>query len=164
MTLRKSYSRWIVMALCATLLVQLASCGTLLYPERRGQSRGKIDPAVAILDGVGLLFFIIPGAIAFAVDFSTGAIYLPPSESSKATGDDAAGVEKPDNKVVYLNPDALSVKAIEETVARETGKKIDLNAPNVEIARFATRSMVFDEMAKANAEFASGSVMAHATP
>jgi hypothetical protein len=29
------------------------------------------------LDGVGLLFFFVPGIIAFAVDFMTGAIYLP---------------------------------------------------------------------------------------
>ncbi len=59
-----------------TLLSQVG-CGTLIYPERRGQSSGKIDPAIAILDGVGVLLFVIPGLIAFAVDFATGAIYLP---------------------------------------------------------------------------------------
>ena len=57
------------------------SCGTLLYPERVGQSPGRIDPAIAILDGVGLLLFLVPGIIAFAVDFSTGAIYLPPGNA-----------------------------------------------------------------------------------
>jgi len=29
-------------------------------------------PEFAVLDGVGLLLFVIPGIIAFAVDFSTG--------------------------------------------------------------------------------------------
>ena len=29
------------------------------------------------LNGIGLLLFLLPGVIAFAVDFSTGAIYLP---------------------------------------------------------------------------------------
>ena len=29
---------------------------------------------------IGLLIFFIPGVIAFAVDFSTGAIYLPPDQ------------------------------------------------------------------------------------
>jgi hypothetical protein len=62
--------------LLIALTTQLA-CGTLLYPERRGQKSGRIDPAVAIMDGLGCLLFVIPGLIAFAVDFATGAIYLP---------------------------------------------------------------------------------------
>ena len=36
---------------------------------------------MAVLDGIGLLFFIIPGVIAFAVDFSNGTIYLPGTAS-----------------------------------------------------------------------------------
>ena len=63
----------------ALLLIHLfaTSCGTLLYPERRGQTSGRIDPGVAVMDGVLLVFFIVPGVLAYAVDFSTGAIYLP---------------------------------------------------------------------------------------
>ena len=49
-----------------------------MFEERVGQGPGKIDPNVVIFDGIGLLFFVVPGLIAFAVDFSTGAIYLPP--------------------------------------------------------------------------------------
>ena len=64
-----------------SLVFQLAACGTLMYPERKGQKAGKIDPNVAILDGLGLLLFIIPGVIAFAVDFSNGTIYLPGTAS-----------------------------------------------------------------------------------
>jgi len=67
-------------ATACCLLVALAAqlaCGTILYPERRGQKSGRIDPAVAIMDGLGLLLFLIPGIAAFAVDFATGAIYLP---------------------------------------------------------------------------------------
>ncbi|MDE2027804.1 MAG: hypothetical protein KGK03_04150 [Candidatus Omnitrophica bacterium] len=61
----------------AVLVFQLAGCGTLLYPERRGHFGGRLDIGIVILDAVGLLFFLIPGAIAFAVDFSDGCIYLP---------------------------------------------------------------------------------------
>lgn len=68
--------------LLVAVLFVTTSCGTLLYPERRGQTEGRIDPAVAIMDGIGVLFFIIPGLVAFAVDFSTGCIYLPPGESA----------------------------------------------------------------------------------
>ena len=47
----------------AVLIVQLAGCGTILYPERKGQKSGRIDAGVAVLDGIGLLLFIIPGVI-----------------------------------------------------------------------------------------------------
>jgi hypothetical protein len=57
--------------------VLAAGCGTILYPERRGQPPGQLDWGVVALNGIGLLFFFVPGVIAFAVDFITGAIYLP---------------------------------------------------------------------------------------
>ncbi|GAA6130796.1 polyribonucleotide nucleotidyltransferase [Halopseudomonas sabulinigri] len=68
--------------LATTLTTQLTACGTVFYPERRGQISGEIDPGVAILNGIGLLFYIIPGVVAFAVDFATGAIYLPDARYS----------------------------------------------------------------------------------
>lgn len=67
----------IVNVLLLSILLLTSSCGTIMYPERRGQAAGKIDPKVAILNGVGTLLFFIPGVIAFAVDFNNGAIYLP---------------------------------------------------------------------------------------
>lgn len=97
----------------AILIVQLSGCGTLLYPERRGQKTGRIDVGIAILDGVGLLFFIIPGLIAYGVDFTTGAIYLPGGGRSSLPGD---GV-----RVVLVNPAELNRERIEGIVARETG-------------------------------------------
>lgn len=60
-------------------------CGTVLYPERRGQPAGAIDWKIVALDAVGLIFFFVPGVIAFAVDFTTGAIYLPPEHCTDAT-------------------------------------------------------------------------------
>lgn len=70
--------------LSATMVTQLAACGTVFYPERRGQMTGEIDPAVAVLNGIGLLLYVVPGVIAFAVDFATGAIYLPDRRFSLA--------------------------------------------------------------------------------
>ncbi|MBI5024231.1 MAG: hypothetical protein HZC18_04435 [Candidatus Omnitrophica bacterium] len=51
------------------LSFQLAPCGTVLYPERRNQKVGRIDVGAALLDGFWLLAGLIPGIIAFAVDF-----------------------------------------------------------------------------------------------
>jgi len=69
--------------LAATSLVvftlgSTTGCGTLLFPERQHEDHsGDLDPNVLVLDGIGLLFFVVPGLVAFVVDFSTGAIYLP---------------------------------------------------------------------------------------
>ena len=68
-------------AAMAGTILNATSCGTWIHPERKGQQAGRIDPGIAILDGIGLLFFVIPGVIAFAVDFSNGTIYLPPEGS-----------------------------------------------------------------------------------
>ena len=71
-------SRVIGGVVVAALLTQLSACGSIFFPDRRGQIDGKIDPMIAVLDAVGLLFYVIPGLIAFGVDFATGAIYFPP--------------------------------------------------------------------------------------
>ena len=74
------------------LAASVSGCGTILHPERKGQVDGKIDPGIAILDGLGLLLFLVPGVIAFAVDFSNGTIYLPGTGSGKRA--DADTVEE----------------------------------------------------------------------
>lgn len=107
------------------LVTQLFGCGYLLYPERRGQKGGTIDPGVAVLDACGLLFFIIPGLIAFAVDFSSGAIYLPPGKKSSASPEDI--------KVVRVNPADLSEETIKEVVIRETGCSPSLDLSKAEV-------------------------------
>jgi hypothetical protein len=76
-------SRFIGGAIIAALLTQITACGSIFYPDRRGQIDGKIDPAIAVLDAVGLLFYVIPGLIAFGVDFATGAIYFPHGQSAQ---------------------------------------------------------------------------------
>jgi len=63
-------------------IFNLTACGYLLYPGRIDQKSGKMDPTVVILDAAGLLFGILPGVIAFAVDITTGTIYLGPNEKS----------------------------------------------------------------------------------
>lgn len=65
----------------------LTGCGTLMYPERRGQGRsGRIDWTVAGMDAIGLVFFFIPGVIAFGVDYYNGTLFFPESEGTAAAG------------------------------------------------------------------------------
>ncbi|MEN8185153.1 MAG: hypothetical protein ABFS46_21735, partial [Myxococcota bacterium] len=72
--------------LAGALIFQLLGCGTILYPERRNQPTGQLDTDIVILDGLGLLLFVIPGVIAFGVDFVTGALFLPKGHSSRVLG------------------------------------------------------------------------------
>ena len=70
-------SKTLPILLLILMSFQTTGCGTVFFGERRGQDGGKIDPNIVLLDGIGLLFFIVPGLVAFLVDFSSGAIYLP---------------------------------------------------------------------------------------
>ncbi|WP_111641900.1 polyribonucleotide nucleotidyltransferase [Marinimicrobium alkaliphilum] len=84
----------IAIALSALLVTQLTACGTVLYPERRGQTGGDLDVAVVLMNTIGLVLFVVPGLIAFIVDFSTGAIYLPSGTSVQLTEDELQQVVK----------------------------------------------------------------------
>lgn len=110
---------------CASLLAisSLSGCGTLLYPERRGQPGGRIDWKVVALDGIGLLIFFVPGVIAFAVDIMTGAIYLPPHEyrgqNPKTSEEGFVRIPLPDGDV--------SQHTIAQSIYENTGKQVQLD-------------------------------------
>lgn len=91
-------TKTLIGVLTASLFAQLTACGTILHPERKGQKSGRIDPAIAVFDGIGLLFFLIPGVIAFAVDFSNGTIYLPGGRNSQLNDEELKRVA-PEGKV-----------------------------------------------------------------
>lgn len=118
----RTRSRIIGGVLAVSLFTQLTACGTLFYPDRRGQIDGRIDPAIAALNAVGLLLYVIPGLIAFGIDFATGAIYLPDDRYSVAPEKlkDAIGA---DGKV-----DAARLKAI---IEQETGRSLPLDDPRL---------------------------------
>lgn len=108
--------------LTASLLLQLAGCGTLLYPDRRGQIDGRIDPAVAALNAVGLLFYLVPGLVAFAIDFTTGAIYLPGTRYSVA----------PQDLQQLIGADGqIDDQGLKALIERETGHSLPLDDPRL---------------------------------
>lgn len=114
--------RWTAAALCAAVAANSSSCGTLIHPERVGQCRsGRLDPAVVALDGIGLLVFFVPGVIAFAVDFYTGAIFLPPGYCDAETNSEAG-----EYVTVQLDPASLTERDIELAILQRTGKSIQL--------------------------------------
>lgn len=111
---------------CAVLIFQLTGCGTIMYPERKGQKGGRIDVGIAVLDGIGLLLFIIPGVIAYAADFSNGTIYLP--------GTDRSSLDLKKMKQVKFDPKHSSFASIEEIVKKETGYDVKLYQDYVQVS------------------------------
>lgn len=114
--------------LLAAAVLATASCGTIIHPERVGRPHGdRLDVGIILLDGLGLLCFFIPGVVAFIVDFATGTIYLPPGYA------DAGGAKE--WRVVRVPKDELTRERIEEVVARETGRPVDLDRDDVRVER-----------------------------
>ncbi|MBI5843171.1 MAG: hypothetical protein HZB23_00710 [Deltaproteobacteria bacterium] len=114
----RSWKRVICLLVVAFFLLQTAACGYFVYPERRGQTRGRVDPAVAIMDGVCLILFVVPGIIAFAVDFSSGTIYLPGGRSS---------LDNDKIAVVMADPKNMSDEALERIIHEQTGLAVELD-------------------------------------
>ncbi len=109
----KMVARRYQVATALGMSVLLAACGTILHPERRGQTRGRLDVGIVLLDGVGLFFFLIPGIIAYAVDFSNGTIYLPGS------------------KIVKFDAKHCTPETLRAVIRANSGVDVDWNDPRL---------------------------------
>lgn len=133
-TVRISRRQWMAVAL---VTMQQAGCGTIFWPERKGQPPGPLDPKVVALDAIGLLLFFIPGVIAFAVDFSNGTIYLPPGQYSSTRG--SSRWKKVQAAGRQPQPDE-----IEKIVELETGKTIRLQPGAYQVGRLKAAEALDD--------------------
>ena len=110
--------RIIAVIVLTIMIIQTTACGMLLYPERQGQAKGQIDPGVAALDAAGLFLFIVPGLVAFGVDFINGTIYLPASKQAAV-------------QTVDMDPASMKPIDIGRVVAAETGYEVDLAGADI---------------------------------
>lgn len=129
--------------ICLVFTAQLMGCGTLMYPERRGQRGGSLDAGVAVLDGIGLLFGIIPGVIAFAVDFSNGTIYLP--SRTKLGALDFKNI-----KEVKFDPKNTSLASIEVMIKDQTGCAVNFSQDNIKLSKLKSLNDMKVQFAKAD--------------
>lgn len=121
--------RRIVALLLVAALSPLSGCGYLIFNERVGQPDGEIDWGIFALDAVGLLFGIIPGVIAFAVDFSTGCIYLPNTHlHSGAQPLPGAPSSVSAWELVAVVPPFASEAEVDEALRRALADRPDLQA------------------------------------
>ena len=75
------------------------------------------------MDAIGILFYVIPGLIAFGIDFATGAIYYPGGRTAQVDPAKLQEAVSPDGKV-----DNLKLQAILES---ELGQRLPLNDPRL---------------------------------
>jgi hypothetical protein len=137
--IKKSLTKAITLGLAMVMVLELTACGTLFYPERKGTKSGSIDPVVAVADAIGLLFFFIPGIIAFAVDFSNGTIYLPHGKRASLTTEEL--------KSVSVNG-TLDKKALSQLVSQKLGQPINLDARDVQMQTFSTKESLLAHLNK----------------
>ena len=128
--IRKKLAKATVMGLTIIMILELTACGTIFYPERKGAKSGSIDPIVAVADAIGLLFFFIPGVIAFAVDFNNGTIYLPHGRHASLTPTEL--------KSISVNG-KLDKKVLSQIISQKLEQPIDLSATDVQIKAFSTK-------------------------
>ena len=136
----KQLEKTLNVLVCAVLVFQLVGCGTILYPERRGQKAGHIDVGVALLDGIGLFFFLIPGIIAYAVDFSNGTIYLP--------GTSMSSLELNNIKQVKFDPKHSSIVDIERMIKENTGHSVKFDQTNMRTTKLKSTSDMMIQFAQ----------------
>lgn len=126
--------KWLTLTALVATLNATTGCGIILHPERQGQRGGQLDPAIVILDGIGLFFFLVPGVIAFAVDFTQGTIYH---------GGSGRGYKKRLSQTdAHLHPalkdmtaipieGPITAASIEATLKKATGQSLKITGKNV---------------------------------
>ena len=116
-------------------------CGYVLYPERRGRTGGRIDAGVAVMDALWLLLFLIPGIVAFVVDFSSGAIYL----GGHARNEQPSGGQRMIVLDAGPNPSRARIEAV---VGVHLGRRISLDDPRVQSRRLASHEEIQPSLAR----------------
>jgi hypothetical protein len=131
----RKFRRRLCLLLVSSISFQAVSCGTILYPERQGQLGGRLDPAIVVLDGIGLLLFIVPGAIAFAVDFYNGTIYLPYDEYRMQSPDE---LESANWRAVTVDREINSREELEAYLFKKTGREVQLDPNTTRVSSVKT--------------------------
>lgn len=144
--IRKALTRMIAVSLSAAMVLQLSACGTIFYPERKGTKSGEIDPVVAVADAIGLLFFFIPGVIAFAVDFNNGTIYKSGKKHSSLTPEEL--------KSVSVNG-KVDKKALSVLMSKKLGLAVNLDSSSLQMKKFSSEAELLAHLNAAGLNLAS---------
>lgn len=144
--IKKTVTKMIAVSVSAIMILQLTACGTIFYPERKGTKSGELDPIVVVADAIGLMFFFIPGVIAFAVDFSNGTIYKSGKRHSSLTPAEL--------KSISVNG-KVDKKALSVLMNKKLGLAVNLDSSNVQMKKFNTEAELLAHLNTAGLTLAS---------
>ena len=124
--------RRILFCLLSALLLGTSGCGTLFFSRRIGKRMSKtIDNRVFYTDCFLCLLGVIPGVVAFILDYDNGTIYY--TEAELIPDDFNEGALSPD-KMKKIDGGSMTDAEIARRLSEATGRKIDLSQ-----ARFISR-------------------------
>ncbi len=106
----KRRARFLVVSAAMAAVLAVCSCAYILHPERRGNTHGPLSSGDLVMDILWLLPGIIPGVVALAVDFSSGAIY---EGGSADTGEPAQG-RVAAHVPALLTPQSLELRLVDD--------------------------------------------------
>lgn len=166
------------MGTATATLASLSGCGTLLHSERLNQPHSRdLDWKIVALNGLGLIFFFIPGVIAFVVDFHTGAIYLPPEYGvmkPPLADEPEQLVEKPSHgsqtaasapltaaepvslEQVAVMTGELNLMAIEREMTQQVGRPVWLSETSARVTRLESLDQFADNQHRCRTNQAFG--------
>ena len=96
------------------------------------------------MDGIGLLFFLIPGVIAFAVDFSNGTTYLP------------EGSRRDRLSQIKFDPKHTTLAQIESIIKDKTGCSVKLAQENIRVSRMHSKEEMMLSFAQTTSNVQTG--------
>lgn|SRR5699024_2315127 len=75
--------------------ITLQACGTIFKQDQIGKPHSnKLDIGIVALDAIGLILFIVPGVIAFTVDYINGTLFLPNGKTAKLEDTSPENIQK----------------------------------------------------------------------
>ena len=152
MEIKGFLKRFGLLMLTTVMGFQLVSCGTLLYPERQGKRSGEVDMHVVIMDAIGLVFGVIPGVVAFAVDYHTGAIYLPKGHP-RSKGKNRHRTEMEGFIVLKVDPKSLSPETISDLITEEMGFSVWIKDPELIIIEAQGKVDIASELKRLSQQY-----------
>ena len=113
--------RGLAIAAMAVILLFSAGCGTLFFSHRIGKKASKvIDKRVFYGNCFLCLFVVVPGVVAFVLDYDNGTIYYTEAE---LLPDDLVGM-KERNELKKITLADLNIENAAAALSKELGKDV----------------------------------------
>lgn len=135
-----SFSRVVAGALAVALST---SCALILHPERKGNAGLPLDTVPLVVDILLFLPGLVPGIVALALDFGTGAIYLNKGAASKPVlgATDRRQAQRLDVRIVDEDGTVLKARTLTVEPPRGAAEPIAITLDDLDASRWQGRDV-----------------------